>query len=349
MERDPSRRSIGKRPRRAFGIGLVAAVCAIAAVYTGWWFWMADRIVSGIEDWRTARASEGIRVNVAGIDISGFPGRISVRLNGAAIGAETGLWAVNVPLVSARISPFDVRRVEGAISGRVLAAAAYPRFAGAYEMDADAVTYTVDLATALNVNLVAAGIHVRRTDRPMDMTLDDMTLTAQVLPDDGGHRLTVDADSFVLMNSPLTPFGDTVQRAQTTLDILGPLLPIGATRDSLRHWSNAGGVAEVRSLLIDHGDLRLRGEGTVTLDAGLQPEGAFSARVGGYAEAIDALAGGGLMSPDEARVAKAVLGLMSSRPAPGRPREIEVPLTVQDRTLSAGPIRILRLPEIDWD
>ena len=45
--------------------------------------------------------------------------------------------------------------------------------------------------------------------------------------------------------------------------------------------------------------------------------------------------------------AGAVLGLMA-RPQPSGPPVVEVPLSLQDRTLSLGRIPLLRLPELVW-
>ena len=53
------------------------------------------------------------------------------------------------------------------------------------------------------------------------------------------------------------------------------------------------------------------------------------------------------MPQRSAMAAGAVLALMA-RPQPSGPPVVEVPLSLQDRTLSLGRIPLLRLPELVW-
>jgi hypothetical protein len=70
--------------------------------------------------------------------------------------------------------------------------------------------------------------------------------------------------------------------------------------------------------------------------------------VTGYAETLDALARNGLMSRSAATTAKAVLSLLANAPDDGSPSEVEVPLSLQYRTLSMRQVPLVRLPELDW-
>ena len=76
--------------------------------------------------------------------------------------------------------------------------------------------------------------------------------------------------------------------------------------------------------------------------------GTGNARVVGYAETLDALATHGVISKSAATAAKAVLSLLAHTPEDGGPPDVEVPLTLQYRTLSMRQVPLLRLPEIDW-
>ena len=96
------------------------------------------------------------------------------------------------------------------------------------------------------------------------------------------------------------------------------------------------------------GPLDLSASATIALDEQLQPMGAGSARLVGYAEALDALAAHAAISRSAATAAKAVLSLMANNPDDGRPPDVDVPLTLQYRTLSMRQVPLARLPEIDW-
>jgi len=83
-------------------------------------------------------------------------------------------------------------------------------------------------------------------------------------------------------------------------------------------------------------------------DGALQPVGTADLRVIGYAKALEALAKQRLITKDAAMAATAVLTLLSRPPTNGGAPEVEVPLTLHDRTLSMGQTPLLRVPELVW-
>ena len=76
--------------------------------------------------------------------------------------------------------------------------------------------------------------------------------------------------------------------------------------------------------------------------------GTANARLVGYAEALDALATNGVITRRTGTAAKAVLALIARKEEEGVPAEVEVPLTLQDRTLSMRQLPLLRLPTLVW-
>jgi hypothetical protein len=62
---------------------------------------------------------------------------------------------------------------------------------------------------------------------------------------------------------------------------------------------------------------------------------------------LDALAEARLIAPRAATAAKAVLALLQ-RPQPDGKPAVQLPLTLQDRTLALGRIPLARLPELIW-
>jgi hypothetical protein len=104
---------------------------------------------------------------------------------------------------------------------------------------------------------------------------------------------------------------------------------------------------ELRKLDIAWGDVRLSGSATLALDPALQPMGAATARIAGYNAALDALVASGVLAPRAAVAARAVLALMA-RPTESGPPVVEVPFSLQNRTLSLGRIPLVRFPELVW-
>jgi hypothetical protein len=100
--------------------------------------------------------------------------------------------------------------------------------------------------------------------------------------------------------------------------------------------------------MFDWGPLNLDGSATVALDEHMQPMGAGTARIAGYAATLDALVATHVINARAALAAKAVLGLMARTPADGGAPVVEVPLTLQDGALSVGRIPLGRMPELSW-
>ncbi len=128
----------------------------------------------------------------------------------------------------------------------------------------------------------------------------------------------------------------------------GPVPRTRALAERAAGWRDGGGTLEIQRLAVNWGPLDLTASATLALDEQLQPMGAGSARVVGYAETLDALATHGAISKSAATAAKAVLSLLAHTPEDGSPPDVEVPLTLQYRTLSMRQVPLVRLPELDW-
>ena len=88
------------------------------------------------------------------------------------------------------------------------------------------------------------------------------------------------------------------------------------------------------------GPLRLRGEGTATLDDTLRPIAALQTRVAGFTETLDALASQGIIAKEAARLAGIALRLLARTPEGGGRPELTVPISVQEGDFYLGPVRM---------
>ena len=145
----------------------------------------------------------------------------------------------------------------------------------------------------------------------------------------------------------LGPFDRTVRAFQLNADLVGPIRP-GRLSEALEAWRNGGGTLEIKRLLLDWPPLTIDANGTLALDDCLQPIGAFSTRITGFNETIETMESRGVIPGSQAASAQLILGLMASTPCGGEP-ELTVPLSVQDRRLSVGPVELLDVPEVKWE
>ena len=113
-------------------------------------------------------------------------------------------------------------------------------------------------------------------------------------------------------------------------------------------WRDDGGRVVLSRVQAAWGPLDVTGSASLTLDDLLQPAGSAELRLTGWSEALDAMVAGGTMPGGVAVAARAVLGLMARTPEGGGPSVVALPLLLQERTLSAGHIPLLRLPALAW-
>ncbi len=121
----------------------------------------------------------------------------------------------------------------------------------------------------------------------------------------------------------------------------------GLTRQATL-WRDEGGSLELHRLAIGWGPARLDATATLALDEDLQPMGAGTGKIVGYDAALDALSANAVLTKSAVKAAKAVLSLLADTPAEGEAAQVDVPLTLQFRTLSVRQVPLVRLPEFDW-
>jgi hypothetical protein len=143
------------------------------------------------------------------------------------------------------------------------------------------------------------------------------------------------------------PLGRDVARLALDTRLLGALRP-GLLVDILPLWRDAGGTVEIGHLEMEWGPLAVQGDGTIALDADLQPIGAFTAKAQGFFEVLEVLRRRGIIASRDAMTATVVLGVLSRGATDGGPATLSIPLSVQSRTLYAGPVSVAKLPQVLW-
>lgn len=135
------------------------------------------------------------------------------------------------------------------------------------------------------------------------------------------------------LNDPLTVSLDTQ---------LSGFEPKGAFPTTLAQWRDGGGVLDVSALKLSWATIIAEGEGTLTIDNEMYPLGSFSSRIEGYQEALDYMVSLGFVKQKHAAGAAFVMDLLSAPTDMGTKRLI-IPITLQNKRLSVGPARILKL------
>jgi hypothetical protein len=145
-----------------------------------------------------------------------------------------------------------------------------------------------------------------------------------------------------------SPLGSTISSLSFDGKLNGQLPPPGPIASWAEAWRDGGGSLEIAHLAVGWGPLGVTGGASLALDDQLQPMGSGTTHLVGYAEALDKLAAGAVLTKSAATAAKAVLSLLAGSGAGNEPASVDVPLTLQYRTLSMRQVPLLRLPELDW-
>jgi len=202
-------------------------------------------------------------------------------------------------------------------------------------------------------SFVDVAVQSLRAETPFgEASLQGLRLHLAVEPkarsDDPALTLSLTAEGIGLPPGIPRPLGPRVASLAMEAMLSGPL-PVGRTMaEQAAAWRDGGGSLEIRHLTMIWGSLDLTASATLALDDQLQPMGAGTARLVGYAEALDALTAHAAISRSAATATKAVLSLLAHTPDDGGRADVEVPLTLQYRTLSMRQVPLLRLPEVLW-
>ncbi|MHB1205051.1 MAG: DUF2125 domain-containing protein [Rhodospirillaceae bacterium] len=347
----------------ATGIGVGIA----AAIYTVVWFVSAHLLQGEVERWLAARRTEDFTIRTGTLASTGFPFRVAVRVPDLDLAAppQKGKWTWQTPAVEVSASPAHLSRLTIDLSGTHSIASPWLE-SPPLRFTAAEGRLTIDLdgdgqvtATQLNIgngdgswNSDHSRLHVDKAAVRISLNPPAEVPAAPASGPVAGpmpavsSRLDVNIENLTVPGSLPAPLSTTLKQVTFTADVVGPV-GSGTLPKILDAWNNAGGAVNLKDFTLDWPPLAIAGEGSIALDQNLQPMGAFTTRVRGFAAGIDIMVEQHRMDRKEAALAKGVLGMMS-KPSTGGETEISVPLTVQDRMLSAGPVKLFEIPHVTW-
>lgn len=330
--------------RAAFAVLLVLVV--LAAAHTGLWFVMSQRLAEGWDAWVRLRQAQGWQVAHGEPARGGWPlaatlalPEIRLRDDGAGLG-----WAAERAVL----------RVEMAEPGRLLIDAAGP---GRLRLGDAELGYTAGLLRAGlpldrggQAEVLAGRLRLDLPAGPMEVGSARLDLRTDAAATSAQPALlaTLVAEALEIPGAPPAAFGRRIEGLGADLAVTGPVPAAARPAARAAAWRDGGGTLELRGLTMRWGPVAAAAAATLALDEALQPAGAGTLRLTGAVEAVDALAGAGLIDRRSAGMARAVLPMLARTPPGGGPPTLEVPMTLERRALALGRIPVTRLPPLDW-
>jgi hypothetical protein len=347
------RKSPSRLPRRLL-LGALLGVVALAAGHAMLWRHMSAELEAGWQAWVQLRRQNGWRVEHGAPVRGGWPLSATltmerVRLDGAEATLPGGLGLAAERVVLRIALPWlDRLRIELPGQQRLrIGSTDFP-------FTADTLFAVVPLesgtppsaaeasAERLRIRTPAGGVEVRSAR----LTAEGSASATEAEP---ALALTFAAERVDLPpDAARTAFGRQIESIAADLAVSGPLPGGRLPAERAGAWRDGGGTVELRSLSLRWGPVGAAAAATLAFDETLQPMGAGTLRLSGAAEALDALAEAGVIGRRAAATARTVLPLLSRPPADGGASEIEVPVTLEDRTLALARIPVLRFEPLPW-
>lgn len=332
--------------RRLLAIGTGVLALLVAAHGALWWV-VTGRIVAEVDAWAASQAQAGATVALAEPRRAGYPLEARVVLAGMRyVGAVAGPGGGAVPVradaraVDLVLSPRSPREVVGEIAcpcsvavgneAPVPITAAALRAVVPFDAAAPPVVTGRDVTLGLPQGPLAIG--GLRATLPADASRAEIDLTGIVLPPPDAQW----------------PLGARIASLSAEVTLRGRLPASGGTARALTAWRDGDGRLTLDRLSLAWGPLTVQAAANVTLDRALQPAGQATARVAGYGPTLDRLVAAGLIGRGQASLTRLALNAASRQPEGGGERVVEIPIMIEDRTLSAARIPLMRLPPIAW-
>ena len=332
---------------------IAAVLVLIIAGDTALWRFATRRLQAGLSDWVSTQRAAGWQVRAEDQRTGEWPFAAAVYLRHVTVesppsaGADITWQSDRVILRIAAQRPTTLQ-IDASGAGRV-------RIAGGQDVPYAARRLVVGVPLQATRQLTSAAVFAETLTAGQPgrtVTVQDLTTHVRAAPgaiaDQPALSVSLNASGIALPAGPDWPLGQQIASLATDAVLGGPLPLKGGFNQRAITWRDDGGVLHVQALRAVWGPLHLRAKAELQLDPDLQPAGTGTATMVGYAATANALAERGVMTHGAAVAAKALLSLMAHKPADGGPSEVEVPLSLQHRTLSMQQVPLVRLPALDW-
>jgi hypothetical protein len=321
-----------------------------------YWRIAVERLNAGFRDWLAMRAADGWVTKPGSITTGGWPLAATLHIadltllhDGPAMPGKFAATANGLDLSLSLLNPATLHVI--------LTGSAHLRAAGAQDVvfsgDEVAASIRQHQPGPLSVTLHADRMRLQPATGAWHLTAGLLNAQADIADDPPSlpaATFTLSAEAIALPEGAgiKWPLGPNISSLSANGRLNGPNPAASDMTRWAEQWRDGGGSLEITHLAMGWGPLGLTSSATLALDDQLQPMGSGNGRIVNYAEALDRLAVAGVLTRSAATAAKAILSLMAGTTAPDEPSTVDVPLTLQYRTLSMRQVPLVRLPELDW-
>jgi hypothetical protein len=324
----------------------------LAAGYTGYWFWLADTFQRNLALWIDQQRAMGYRVSYAATEPTGFPFFAKILLSDVSVDSPIGIepWRFAARFMELRLAPWQpltlrLHDSEGTTGYRM----EWKKDGHGFELSAVGIEATIDLSTGTAPPMVAFDAERLELQDGGQLIAGTYQLTGEIVPSSGNAspESSIEFSFHAYQMNLLT--GQEIYSPFVEGKLVGEI-PLGPPSEALARWTSRGGYLDVTSISADPdpGLLpRFEASASIALDLRLQPIVAGTVTLYDYIPAIDRAVVEGHMTPEQGTAAKIWLSAKSQ--IDNGKLKATLPITLQDGLVSAGPIKLGRVPLIEWE
>lgn len=343
--------------------GAIAALVLLVVAQNVWWFSVRWSLVAGFEAWLENQQQRGAKLEITDWGVGGYPFRPRFYLEEMRGHLADGSQ-VTIPDLQLRIRPWLFRHasLEWDQPLQLESAGGKQRVRLAVEPGGlQAKFWGWGRPRALEWSEARATLSFFGFyDRPAPAVflLRQFGLSLE-LPADPAEEGKIASLALRLADVTLPaiqpwPLGGTLQQLEFTATMRGTL-PLGGDRRPyfirLGEWANSGGVIDIEPLRLRWGPLDVAGNGTVTLDQERWLQASFALDIGGLPASLQRFAQAGAIPPEQAQPVIAMAEAMGRATAAASQGAavVKLPLTIQNKEIYLGPLKIGAAPALPWN
>ncbi|MGZ9112643.1 MAG: DUF2125 domain-containing protein [Rhodoplanes sp.] len=345
------------RSRRLRWIAPPVLLLLLSVGYIAWWLYAASEFRQRTLAWIEDRRADGWRMDYTDVTRRGFPLKLGLRFDKPVVAAPDAAWRWSASRVLLSMPVFGGRSVRLAIKGDQAIEFVGPSVASAKprRYSGRAEKFAFDLLPGgwmPNGRLSIRHLTMTGEGPGESLALPRLDLVsrgdpaAATDPTVSTYAVQLSAHDMRLPEYLTLPLCGEIAHLALDAKLLGGLDP-KPWPDALAKLRDEGGAIEATRLVLACGRLTVNGEGTFALDPAGQPIGAMTARIQGYEAALDELAADKAIPAHTAAAAKILLRAMARSGGEGVP-VLSAPVSIQDRTMSVGPVALLKVGAIGW-
>lgn len=299
-----------------------ALAAVLFAAYAGYWVWAKAQLSRAAVQFVAAQRLRGVDLDYSRLRISGFPYRLTMIFTEPSAQFDTQ-WRWRGERLVIHILPYNLNQLEVDLSrgehvitepdGNIL------------RLQGDRIFGRAQVSAGRLVDLGLEATNLAISGKAGSVRADSIISFAQInrdYPGDIRLALAVRAGLWKPLPGFVDFLGPDVKNFQ-----IGVEFKQGAQADilqslfspkTLRLWADAGGITELKQMIVDWAPLRLRGEGSVRLDDLRRLKGRLSLKMEDVKPLFEAMSEAEWASPDAAKALRsaALLSIITNGKLP---------------------------------